>query len=591
MLGDAPFSKIFDSNYPLNTPILFLVFNRPDLTKKVFFSIKMARPTKLYIAADGPRSEIKEDVERCALVRSIVTDIDWPCDVKTRFRDQNYGCKLAVSDGISWFFDQEEMGIILEDDCLPTQEFFGFCQELLVRYKDDIRIGQISGFNPLGTYNWNDDTYLFSKFGPIWGWASWKRAWNTYDVNMSNWEEFENKGYLDFITDSFFEKNWRRDIFKKVVNNKINTWDYQWSFCKLLNGQINIIPTKNLVINIGFGENSTHTKGNIEKKYLEVFHLGKINHPTFILRNKLFDEKYLSEFVGLNLYKLTRKRVSSFKKLIYVKIFKKKWNTIIDKKINPIKFDEIDIINKHIVDVSSDVIIEWLNTGYLCEYVTDFIHKKGLEFYFSAKLLDIKDNHSILDAAGGRSNYLEAVRNNHLTNKLFLTDQIFSGSKTIKNGITIVGGDISSIDLERESIDRIACHHAFEHFQEDKDILFIEECYRILKDKGILVIIPFFISDKYYECWNIDFFKKFDKNSITLIDKSASLPGADEDGHFARIYDVSNLQRRILSKAFELGFYLEFYEFFVSGKAVPDMNKNFGSMINKPLRALKFTKV
>lgn len=305
----------FVSPQSLNTAVLFLVFNRLDTTKQVFEAIQQAKPPRLYIAADGARGDREGESEKVKAVRDyIISSIDWDCEVKTLFREQNFGCKMAVSGAIDWFFENEEMGIILEDDCLPSQSFFWFCEELLEKYKDDMRVGQISGFNPLIEVDANGESYLFSKFGPIWGWASWKRAWNNYDVTMSSWPTVKENDIINDIVDSKLEKEWRVDIFDKIYNNEIDTWDYQWAYAKLINSFCSIIPTKNLIKNVGFGENATHTIGSIDEKFLSTFEIYDIVHPVFILRNKFFEEKYLKEFV-----KVSNKMFKIIRRILHVK--------------------------------------------------------------------------------------------------------------------------------------------------------------------------------------------------------------------------------------------------------------------------------
>ena len=158
--------------FKLETPVLFLVFNRPDTTAQVFEAIRQAKPPRLYVASDGAREDKEGELEKVKQVREIVSQVDWNCEVKTLFRDKNLGCKIAVSSAIDWFFEQEEMGIILEDDCLPHPTFFRFCQELLERYRDDERIGMISGNNFQFGRKCTDYSYYFSMYSHIWGWAS-----------------------------------------------------------------------------------------------------------------------------------------------------------------------------------------------------------------------------------------------------------------------------------------------------------------------------------------------------------------------------------------------------------------------------------
>lgn len=586
-------NSTFTPPHPLKTAVLFLVFNRLDTTKQVFQAIREAKPPRLYIAADGARESKEGEAEKVKAVRDyILQNIDWDCEVKTLFREKNLGCKIAVSSAITWFFENEEMGIILEDDCLPSQSFFWFCEELLVRYRDDTRIGQISGFNPLVEFDFNGASYGFSKFGPIWGWASWSRVWKKYDVNIKKWKKIKKINQVDFFTDNNQEKQWRIELFDRMYNKEIDTWDYQWSFVKLIESQLSIIPFVNLIKNIGFGEDATHTVGVARDSFKINFEIKEIVYQDYIMRNKKFDNLYLSDFVGLNIMNRFKNKGKKMIKKMLDKIIRKKikWNTIVDQEVNSIQFEQVIFANKRKINVASDEIRQWLKKGNLHEFNHKKIHKKGLEFFFSSYLLDFKQSDILLDAAGGRSNYLKAVKLNHKLNSLYLTDHIYEGVKELSDGIKVVGGDISAIHLEDESVDKIACHHAFEHFQKDKDIDFIIEAYRLLKNKGMLVIIPLFLTDKYVECWNIENNEKFDKNAQLIIDKTASIPGADDDGHFARFYDNDNLISRIIDLAEKIGFVVEIIECEVDGLSVPDMEKNFGSIINKPTRALVLKK-
>ncbi|MFH1427813.1 MAG: nucleotide-diphospho-sugar transferase, partial [Patescibacteria group bacterium] len=197
-----------------NTPILFLIFNRPETTQRVFDKIKIIKPRHLFVAADGPR-EGKNESEKCQAVRDIIKQIDWDCKVNTLFRDKNLGCKLAVSSAIDWFFDNVEEGIILEDDCLPDPSFFKFCQELLVKYREDSNVMCISGdnFNP-NLYN-GSDSYFFSKVASIWGWASWRRAWKYYDIEMKSFLLFSKNNKVKKIFNSRLEQKAWLDVLLK----------------------------------------------------------------------------------------------------------------------------------------------------------------------------------------------------------------------------------------------------------------------------------------------------------------------------------------------------------------------------------------
>ena len=280
--------------HDLNTPVLFLVFNRPETTKLVFEEIKKAKPPRLYIAADGPRGDKSGEAEKVKQVREYVMgNVDWDCELRTLFRDENLGCKYAVSSAIDWFFENEEMGIILEDDCLPSQSFFWFCEELLERYKDDERIFIISGYNKQSTWNDEKYDYFFSHFGGIWGWASWRRAWNHYDINMPDIQEFIDIGHFENLLGNKVGIARKKDILN-VIREKIDTWDYQWGYARHKNSAMACVPSKSLIENIGFGSDSTHTNGvnndGVTKHDIS-FPLDKNN---FIVADSVYDENSIS---------------------------------------------------------------------------------------------------------------------------------------------------------------------------------------------------------------------------------------------------------------------------------------------------------
>jgi hypothetical protein len=288
-----------EKNFKLNTPVLFLVFNRLETTKKVFEEIKRAKPKQIFIAADGPRNE-KEKLKTDAIRNYIMKNINWKCQIKTLFRDKNLGCKYAVSSAITWFFENVEQGIILEDDCLPSQSFFRFCQELLGEYKDDERVMQISGTNVEGISKVKED-YFFARTFNAWGWATWKRAWNGYDVEMNNWEKINKIKFIKSLGYNFLNilKTYR--LFYLTYKRKINTWDYQWIFHCMLNGGVCIIPKKNLITNLGFTEGTHTTNYNKKNKALKKFVLEfPLKYYKNFFENKLYKKAY-SKFFGKSL--------------------------------------------------------------------------------------------------------------------------------------------------------------------------------------------------------------------------------------------------------------------------------------------------
>jgi hypothetical protein len=244
----------------MTAPVLFLVFNRPDTTGRVFQVIREARPCRLFVAADGPRPGRDDEADRCAEVSRIATAVDWPCEVKTLFREHNLGCKRAVSSAIDWFFTQVDEGIVIEDDCLPDPSFFRYCTELLERWRDDERVMGISGDNFIGAQWQPPGSYYFSRFPHIWGWASWRRAWVHYDVAMRDWPLHRDMGLMKkiFPASRLQQRRWA-SMFDRLERGDIDTWDYQWSFACWKRGGLTCIPAVNLVTNIGFGPQATHT--------------------------------------------------------------------------------------------------------------------------------------------------------------------------------------------------------------------------------------------------------------------------------------------------------------------------------------------
>ena len=245
----------FSTPSPLSTPVLFLIFNRPEITKQVFNAIQQAKPPRLYVAGDGPRSKCTEDDENCKLARSIATNVDWDCEVKTLFRDHNLGCRLAVSQAIYWFFEQEPEGIILEDDCLPSQSFFWFCQEMLEYFRNDKAVGVICGFYSNELEYKPSASFFFSRYLRVWGWAGWRRSNEGYDSNINLLIEKQNTWKKDIFsrTDIFLKRYWQ-DMFEEVGSGKIDTWDIQLQYLLWQKKQQVIVSSKNLVQNIGWAQ-------------------------------------------------------------------------------------------------------------------------------------------------------------------------------------------------------------------------------------------------------------------------------------------------------------------------------------------------
>lgn len=275
-------------NGPLKTPIAFLIFNRPEVTFRVFEKIAAQRPETLLIVADGPRTP--SEAALCEKARSILSKIDWDCSVLTNMSETNLGCKRRVSSGIDWVFQNVEEAIILEDDCLPSDSFFSYCETMLARYRDDERVMAITGSNVQDGIRRTDYSYYFSKLMMVWGWASWRRAWDHYDVDMKTWPEFKNSGLLPAYLDGpDEEQHWLR-VFDTAYEKRIDTWDFQWLYACWAHSGFTITPDRNLISNLGFGADATHTTSSdspLNSRSTE--DLWEFSHPPTVSRHAVAD--------------------------------------------------------------------------------------------------------------------------------------------------------------------------------------------------------------------------------------------------------------------------------------------------------------
>lgn len=286
-------------NKQVNAPILFLIFNRPDTTQRVFNAIRQVKPKQLFVAADGPRCDKVGDEEKCEASRKIVKQIDWDCEVKTLFRNENLGCGKAVSSAITWFFENVEEGIILEDDCLPNLDFFSYCEEMLGYYRNNKEVMFIGGDNFQKDKKWGGASYYFSAYNHVWGWATWKRVWNIYDFKLDSIKDSDIDNILNYYFYSVCQIKYWKNIFKRMKgNNPIDTWDYQLTFSIWKNKGISIIPNVNLVTNIGFDDVATHTV-NKEDKTANISSsiILPITHAKEIKIHKEADKKYFRLFI------------------------------------------------------------------------------------------------------------------------------------------------------------------------------------------------------------------------------------------------------------------------------------------------------
>jgi hypothetical protein len=276
----------------LRTPVAFIIFNRPDVTARVFAEIARARPPKLLVVADGARTGRPGEAEACRAARAIVERVDWDCEVLTNFSDVNLGCRRRVSSGITWVFQEVEEAIILEDDCLPHPTFFPYCEELLARYRDDERVMHISGDNFQYGHSRTHDSYYFSRMVNIWGWASWRRAWRHYDVEMPLYPSLRDTSFLRDVTGDERGARYWREEFDGVYSGRNDTWDYQWAFSVWAQNGLAVVPDVNLVSNIGWGAGATHTSHHVSPMAdIPAVEMPlPLRHPSHMIRHREADD-------------------------------------------------------------------------------------------------------------------------------------------------------------------------------------------------------------------------------------------------------------------------------------------------------------
>lgn len=284
--------------------VLLIIFNRPNTTKQVFDAIRTSKPDKLYIAADGHRHGVLSDLENCKISRAITELIDWPCEVKRLYQEQNLGCSFGPRTAFDWFFSYESEGIILEDDCIPHSDFFEFASEMLERYRYDERIISINGSN-LGYTLKDGNSYTFSRFMNMWGWATWRRCHLKIDYNLIHWQNINNKQFylwnklrnncMDI--DIAWLNYWRFQFDKTVMTSQVTWWDYQWIYHQLKYEQYAIVPSINLVSNIGFNEQANHTlNSNSLAANISVSHLHTpYKHPIHIVVDNYYEDNYIKK--------------------------------------------------------------------------------------------------------------------------------------------------------------------------------------------------------------------------------------------------------------------------------------------------------
>ena len=310
-----------------NIPILILGYNRPIHIRKLINKLRKIKPKYISLSLDGPKINEK-DKKNCQLVKNEIDKINWNCLIKKKFNLKNQGCRKSVRTAISWFFKNNEFGIILEDDCIPNKAFFLFCERINKIYKKNKKIFSISGSNFYNKKIKND--YFYSKYNHCWGWATWRRAWKYYDDNLTFLNKLKVSDKWKLLHESKVERRFWEKIFNNVKKKKIDSWAYVWTYSMWKNNGLTIIPKKNLIKNIGFDLNATNSLKK-EIKHLKVFSpkFKKIlNHPEklvplksndiYVFNNHFQGKYYLWPWV---IFKLLRLIILS-PKIFFIKLNK-----------------------------------------------------------------------------------------------------------------------------------------------------------------------------------------------------------------------------------------------------------------------------
>ncbi len=311
------------TDWQLKTPVALIIFNRPDTTEKVFEKIRQAKPPLLLVVADGPREEKPGEAEKCAATRAILDRVDWNCEVLKNYSEINLGCGRRPATGLDWVFDTVEEAIVLEDDCIPHPTFFRYCEELLDYYRNDERVMAICGSNIQFGRNRTEYSYYFSHYSLCWGWASWRRAWKYFDFDLKVWPEVRDKNLLiDILGDAHAAKVWHQTL-QMTYDKLLECWDFQWTFANFIQSGLSVIPNVNLISNIGYTQEATHTKEE-ESPYnqipVEAMNF-PLKHPPFIVRNVQADR--FTEYTLYDYQPNLLKRVNQKLKKVFKSTFPK----------------------------------------------------------------------------------------------------------------------------------------------------------------------------------------------------------------------------------------------------------------------------
>ena len=283
-----------------DVPVLLIIWRRPDILRQVIDAIRPVAPIRLFVACDGPRPDCPDEARKVAATRQVIEqDINWPCQIERLYSDENQGCSAGPIRAITWFFDQVEEGIILEDDCVPHPDFFPYCATLLERYRHDSRVWCISGNNFQNGHWRGEASYFFSHIPLIWGWATWRSCWSQYNKSLLSWPAFRESSLLESILhDECMRYYWSNKWDQTYMNNRVTWWDYQWVYTCISNGGLAAHPNLNLIHNIGTGPDATHTIGGIIEHQLSDRSMQPIRHPEFIVSDCAADRFLFDNVFG-----------------------------------------------------------------------------------------------------------------------------------------------------------------------------------------------------------------------------------------------------------------------------------------------------
>lgn len=305
----------------LSTPVALLIYKRPETTRKVLEVLSKVNPCKLFIIADGASKDSIDEINQVKRTRDLIGKIDWECDLYKNYSEEHLGLRRRVVSGLNWVFDREDKAIILEDDCVPDISFFQFCEELLNHYNDDERIMVVSGDNYQKGRRRTPYSFYFSRYNHCWGWATWKRAWKFYDDEMSLWPQIREEGWLRdiFGKNNNVEKYWTR-IFNSVYDNEIESWAYRWTYSCWLQSGLTILPNVNLVTNIGFGDQATHTNFSSKRSYQAKYKMEfPLVYPPFVIRDSKSDKFTERDNFGISLIKNIKRLVFNLLRMVRLK--------------------------------------------------------------------------------------------------------------------------------------------------------------------------------------------------------------------------------------------------------------------------------